>query len=392
MNTRERKALGGIFFLYGICVIAWVPRFPELKQNLHLTNGQFGTILSLGWLGSIAGLLTVGHLVHRFGSRKMITGSSALMCVNMALIVHLTSHWQFLLCNILLSAGMVSMHISLTGQALHEQEYTKENIIPRMHGMWASGALTSAVLSGFLVSRVGLALHIDILVAIALIVILLLVKIMAPTLLVGDETAGDNYSLKDLFTRFKVDWLMSLGLTGATILEFSAGDWATIYSKENLHMSPGVSAIPYILFMFALIVGRLTVHRVVKHIDIGTLIKWSVIIGGAIFIVCLNVGLVVSKTSPTAGFVIFAFGTFIGGLGGSYLAPTIMNSANRRSSSPGPVVLGQIGLVQGALTLILKFVIAWIAQFAGIHIAFLLPAIMLMCVAFTARAVSKATR
>lgn len=70
MDTLERKVLAALFFLFGVEIIAWVPRFPEVKDNLGLSKGQFGTLLSASVIGSVIGLLTVGHIVHRFGTQK----------------------------------------------------------------------------------------------------------------------------------------------------------------------------------------------------------------------------------------------------------------------------------------------------------------------------------
>ena len=42
MDTLERKVIAALFFIFGLEIIAWVPRFPEVKDNLGLSKGQFG--------------------------------------------------------------------------------------------------------------------------------------------------------------------------------------------------------------------------------------------------------------------------------------------------------------------------------------------------------------
>ena len=69
---REINLLKALFFLFGIQIMSWVPRFPEVKANLQLSNGQFGSLLSLGSLGNLTALLIVGHLVHKFGARRIM--------------------------------------------------------------------------------------------------------------------------------------------------------------------------------------------------------------------------------------------------------------------------------------------------------------------------------
>jgi len=389
MRTPQRKALAALFFLFGFGIIAWVPRFPEVKQNLHLDNGQFGTLISASAIGSIVSLLTVGHLVHRFGTRKALTTSATLLFGSIALIAHLTSTWQFLLAVIALGAGISAFHISVNGQAFHEQAPAGERLIPRMHGFWSAGALSSAILSGFLTNRVSLAVHLDVLAVIVYVTILVLLRKFDDSLLQGSHEPNSAFSLRSLFSSFTVDWVITLGLTCGTMLELATGDWSTIFAKEDLHMSAGVSTIPYILIVLAMIIGRLTVHRITEHIRIERLVRYCTITGGVTFIVSVTLGAQVSKSSPTLGFVIVAIGMFVTGLGMSFLAPTFMDAANRRSKAPGSVVLGQLGAINTVLVVIMKSIIAWTAQLTSIAMALMIPAMMLIGVAFTANALKK---
>ena len=38
-TDREINLLKTLFFLFGIQIMSWVPRFPEVKANLQLSNG-----------------------------------------------------------------------------------------------------------------------------------------------------------------------------------------------------------------------------------------------------------------------------------------------------------------------------------------------------------------
>lgn len=390
MNTPVRKSLGAIFFLFGFGIMAWIPRFPEVKQNLHLSNGQFGTLISTGSIGSVFSFLLIGHYVHRFGTRISISVSATALFAATAGIVHVSSSWQFLLCNIVLGAGVSAFHISINGQAFAEQERNGGSIIPRFHGLWAAGALVTAILSGFLTSRVSLRTHIDIVAGISYLLVLILLKRISSTLVPASIEPNRELSLHQLLSVSNIDWVMTLGLTCATLIEFAIGDWATIFSKEDLHMSAGVSTIPYILLMVAIISGRLTVHRIVEKIDVGTLVRYSSIVGSLTFMISVTLGAYISKSSPTIGFVIFASGTLVTGLGISYLAPTYFLTANKRSSLPSAMVLGQLGLIQTILIFALKTILAWTAQLTSISVALLLPGAMLLGVALTAPVIRKA--
>ena len=77
-----------LFFTFGLGIMSWVPRFPEVKESLNLTNGGFGSLISTGALGSLISLLTVGHVVHRIGVRKVLHAASFFL---MATLVILTT-------------------------------------------------------------------------------------------------------------------------------------------------------------------------------------------------------------------------------------------------------------------------------------------------------------
>ena len=64
---REKGLLHALFFTFGFGIMAWVPRFPDVKANLSLSNAAFGSILTTGAIGAFTGLLIAGHIVHKIG-------------------------------------------------------------------------------------------------------------------------------------------------------------------------------------------------------------------------------------------------------------------------------------------------------------------------------------
>lgn len=50
--SSEFKHLQALFGVYAVLIMSWIPRFPEIKANLSLSNGQFGTLISTGAFGT----------------------------------------------------------------------------------------------------------------------------------------------------------------------------------------------------------------------------------------------------------------------------------------------------------------------------------------------------
>jgi hypothetical protein len=44
ISLRARNFLWATFFVMGISSMAWVPRIPEIKAQLGLSDGQFGLV------------------------------------------------------------------------------------------------------------------------------------------------------------------------------------------------------------------------------------------------------------------------------------------------------------------------------------------------------------
>lgn len=380
-----RKFLYGIFFLFGFSIMGWVPRFPEVKAQMSLTNGQFGSVISVSALGGIVLLLIGGHIVHRFGTTIVMAASSVGFLLCLGLIVHVTSVPLFLILNVLIGATVSGFHIAINAQVFHEQEMSGQILVPRTAGAWSSGALAGILLAGYLTTRVSLVMHIGVSVLVAGVGIFILIFKIRPFELAGTSAKDNAYSIRTVFKSFEVNWLVSIGMLLGVQLEFSAGDWATIYSKENLGFSAGAATIPYIIFICAMILGRLTFHKFLERYPVDSLMKVGGLVGGGSFIAGVLLSDRLSVNHPSVAFVLVSSGFAISGFCSSFMGPMFMNIANQQSKSPGGVVIGQLGVINSALTFLVKAVIAWAAQWLSLPIALIIPGAMLMAVMFVRR-------
>ena len=70
--SRKRVAVAAYYFVPGVVFASWASRIPDVKQMLHLSNGQLGTVLFAIPIGQLLMMAFSGVLVSKFGSRKMI--------------------------------------------------------------------------------------------------------------------------------------------------------------------------------------------------------------------------------------------------------------------------------------------------------------------------------
>jgi MFS family permease len=202
----EKKYVGILFFLFAFQIMSWVPRFPEIKANLALSNGEFGTYLSLGSVGAVIAMLSSGHFVHKLGAKKVLIISTLGMCLSIGAIVHLQSAPIFIIVNMINGASISAFNIALNAQAFHAQDRAGELILSRQHGYWTMGAVATAIFSGFMVEFVGIAIHIDSLSAIIFLTILVILNKLEPELIKPSVDDDSDFGFKDLFTSFRIDY------------------------------------------------------------------------------------------------------------------------------------------------------------------------------------------
>ena len=379
---REKGLLHALFFTFGFGIMAWVPRFPDVKSNLNLSNAAFGSILTTGAIGAFTGLLIAGHIVHKIGVRNVLLASTALLYLSFLIIVQVHTPAIFIVFNILIAFGITSTHVAINAQGFDIQSRSQENILTSSAGYWSSGALATAILSGILVSHIGLALHIGAVAVIAATASFIIIFRFGSALVPANEHPETDYSIKDIFTTFHFDWRVSLGLACAVYLEFAIGDWGTIFTKERLGVSAGLSTLPYIIFTIFMILGRLSIHRVTEKFPIYRLARISTLVAGIGFVSCIAIAINLPADMHWVSYALFIVGFSLAGIGSSILGPNFTAAANRRSPNPSAVVVGQLGVANNVITTGIKWVVAAIVGATGsLGLAMMVPG-TLMILAF----------
>jgi MFS family permease len=391
MNTvkpsTEFRLLQALFGIYAMLIMSWIPRFPEVKANLGLSNGQFGTLISTGSFGAVASLFLTGHMVHKFGVKRVILTNIWIMGLAYFFIIRTESSGIFLICNVAIGWATSAYHISINAQSFNAMERIYGLTIARLHGMWALGTLTTAIISGLIADLVPITWHVGGLAVFVTFSLTTMIIRLTPVLIKPNQDEEEHLPLRTLITSFRVDWLISGGLVCAVFLEFATGDWSAIFAKERIGVSSGFAALPYVCFMTAMIIGRLNAGKIAKHFQVDQTVRFFALVGGGGFLTFLTITVQIPVEYKTFAFVTTCIAFTFAGMGSSLMAPSFYTAGNQRSPLPSAVVVGQIGVVNMIVVFILKAAIAWTAQFTGsLAIALTIPALMLMSTSFFVRA------
>ena len=394
VSARERVNQKLLFFYFGCALLALAARSPDLEKNLHVNNGTFGVLLSMGAIGALFAFLFVGQLVHRIGVTLVLFVNATVMYFAMFCVPHVHNPWYFLCLNIVLGFTFNAYNIALHDQALNRQLLSGERALPRLHGAWSLGTLTSSMLAIAITSQVSLAWHIDLMMSTLLLLTIFSIYRMRPFLMKGwAESSGHGASdlphdlknqvlpkirIADTLVLLTKDRFIPYAYVCASLVEFSTNDWVALSSHQEIRASTTLSIVPYLLFLTGMVTGRLGFHKLIRIKPEAFWIRAGALGGGSGFIVFLLLAKVAADHNFALAFTLENLGFLIGGLGSSFLAGVLTQIASTRSTFPPGVVVAQLGIALSVMSLITKVVVSLVAQTTCITFGLMIPGVMLI--------------
>jgi MFS family permease len=376
-TNKENKYLSLIFFLFGISIMSLAPRTPDLKANLAVNNGTFGTLLSAASLGSIVMLLIGGQIVHTIGAKKALQIGSLVVTISFTILVHTQSSIVFLITNIIAGAGISIYHIASSGHSLHRQDEVGRTIVPKLHGAWAIGAMSTAAIAFAISTHVSIAWHITSLLISTWLVTQFCIYKLSNTFPPKPD-ADDAYQLTSIKQfKFKINWLLSIGFFCASILEFTVADWATLFGKEELGMGASIATLSYLIYLVGLIIGRFSIGWALNHQSERFWIKTGGGVGGIGFIAALIISTAIVDLNKNLAFAIAFLGFFLAGLGCSAMAPMFFSIAGRLSDGRNALAVAQLSFINTFAIYVAKTALAWVAQLTSITVALMFTGLIM---------------
>jgi fucose permease len=369
---KENIYLSSIFFLFGLSIMSLAPRTPDLKANLGINNGAFGTLLSTASLGSIVMLLIGGQIVHKIGAKAALRIGSTAVALTYAILVHTRSPFVFLIANIAAGAGISIYHIASSGHSLHRQDEVGRVIVPKLHGAWAVGAMSTAAIAFLISTHVSIAWHITTLMICIWILTQFSISKLSPSFPLKPDADDDYQTTSFKQFKFKINWLLSIGFFCASIMEFTIADWATLFGNEVLGMGASVATLCYLIYLIGLIIGRYSIGWALNHASERFWIKTGGVLGGVGFTSMLISSTLIVDSNKNIAFSVAFFSFFLAGLGSSALAPIFFSIAGRLSNGRNAIAVAQLSFINTAIIFLSKTILAWVVQLTSITTALLI--------------------
>ncbi|WP_445170459.1 MFS transporter [Mycolicibacterium sp. Dal123E01] len=306
-NRRARVATAALFLTNGALFANLLPRYPEIKADLGLSNTGFGLAVAAFSAGALVTGPTAAALIRRYRSSVVAIAGSVVLAV-FALAAGLAPSGATLAAALFCAGAADS--VTDVAQNVHglrlQREYGRF-IINSLHAVWSSGAVLGGLIgAGAIYLGIPRAVQLSVSGVVFSAVCLIGYRFLLP----GpdhDEPAAQHESLALRPGRtvyLVLAALVALAIAGA-VVEDAGSSWATLYLRDSLSAPAALAAMGYVAMIGFQFIGRVFGDRMVDRWGQRAVAR----VGGLIIAVGMATALAFPSVPGTiAGFAAAGFG------------------------------------------------------------------------------------
>lgn len=324
VDRRARAAVAALFLTNGALFANLIPRYPQIKADLGLSNATYGLAIAAFPTGAIVAGLGAAWAIRRLGSaRAAVLGTivTALGVFGAALAPSVG-----LLVTALFLAGAMdaTTDVAQNAHGLRVQRRYGRSIINSFHAVWSIGAvLGGSMAAGAIALDIPRGVHLAVSGVLFSLVALVALRFCLPGRDGDDQAVADPGQLGDRVgaSRGRVVVILAalvLIATAGTLVEDAGNSWAAIYLSGSLGAAAAVAATGYIALTGAQFVGRLLGDRLVDRFGQRAVAR----AGGTL----VAVGMALALAFPSVPGTILGFAA--AGFGVATLVPAAMHEAD----------------------------------------------------------------
>ena len=367
---RARVAVAACFFLNAVFYANLVPRLPELKAQLGLSNSSLGVALAALPLGALLAGLSSAVLIRRFGSARV--ASVGLVVLGLTLFaVALAPNWPALAAAFLVAGALDNVvDVAQNAHGLRVQRRYGRSILNALHGIWSVGAVAGGLL-GSLAAGLGvpLATHLGGSAVVFGVAAVVAYRAMLPGHDDADRAADplpdtpDGAAHGRALRRAAGPALLGLGVLAAcgAFVEDAGASWSALYLRTELAAGAAAAGLGFVALQGAMTIGRLTGDRVVDRFGQRRVVE----VGGVLIAGGMGLALAVPSVATTL------IGFALSGLGVATLIPAVYHAADELPGLPHGVGLAVINWLLRVGFLLSPPLIGVLADATGLRVALL---------------------
>jgi len=389
-GKNARNALWYLFFLMGIVSMAWVPRIPEIKHQLALSDGGLGVILLGSTFGALIGSQVGGRLTHTFGSQRIAAVGALFMPGGLFLMGAAHQVLQLFIGLFVMGFGYVMLDITVNTQAVAVEKILDRRWMSTFHGSWSVGSFVSTVTGGLLAHVISPQTELKVVAVIAFILYIPGIYF----LLSGneDEHKGEDGTSEGKLSFFDKTslplWAIGLGLLGCLLPEGAASDWGGVLLHEHMGIGKGADAIAFATFALAMITSRfLGDHWLAKYGPRRT-VRVGGFFAGITWGLSIAIAVPLSAHAKVPAAIIICIGFAAAGLGIGPMVPAFMNAAARVPGVAPSVALARVNIIGLAAYFIGPTLTGGVSQLTSLPIALYISVLLLIFTGYQSRVIS----
>ena len=385
LGVRARWALPWIFFLMGVLSMAWVPRIPEMKTALGLSDGQFGVVLISSSIGAVVGAQLSGQFIQRFGSRNVLRVTQVALPLGVLLMGLAPNVVVLAIGLFFLGLGAAGMDIPGNAQAVVIESIIGKKFLATLHGAWSIGAFATAVFGGAVATFISPQMNLILLSLVSIVIFIPLTERMLSSAM--DEHLGaegkDERSVEWFGPRVNLLWPFAFGSLGALVAEGASADWSGILLSEHMNIEKGLTASVFASFSLAMIISRFMADRLMERFAPNKIVLYGGVISGVIWSASILIAIPLSQSSQTLALIIINLGFFAAGAGIGPMFPAFILGASRLPGVPASLGISRISVISIAGYFLGPPITGFISEVTSLPTAMMYPAAALVLAGLT---------
>lgn len=304
---RARIAVATMFLTNGALFANLVPRFPELKTDLALSNTAYGVVVAAFPTGALVAGLAAGAVVRRFTSARTTlactVGIAAMVVIASAASVPAVLAVALFVGGVFDACTDVAQNV----HGLRVQRVYGRSIINSLHAIWSVGAVLGGAMGA---AAIALDVPRTVHLGVSAVLFSGVAAAAFPFLLKGpddgarpehEESQGAGRGLGPYLALVA---LVVLAISGA-VVEDAGSSWATLYLRDGLGAAGALAVAGYVALLGAQFVGRLLGDRLVDRFGERNVAR----VGGLVAACGMGLALAFPSVPGTiAGFAAAGFG------------------------------------------------------------------------------------
>ncbi len=352
---KTRIAVSLLFLMNGFVMGSWVPKIPEFKDRLGVSEGVLGLLVLAFGIGSLLLMPVAGALSAKLGSRQVTLVSGVFLTPMLLVMTFVPNLWTGFLGMVALGAFLGAMDVAMNANAIEVEKSMRRAIMSSCHAFWSLGGVLGAGVGGITMGSLGITAH-----AVIVTIIAALMLAIAWPITLRDAPHPETKKEKLSLPKTLLPWLVGIMALFSMVPEGAVLDWSALYLRNELGASVAFSGFAFAAFSATMCIMRFAGDLVRDRLGAVRTLRVS-----AAFAL---VGMLTAGFAGTAWLAILGFA--VAGIGIANMVPIAFSAAGNMPGLQPGIGLSVVTFMGYSGILVAPSVIGFVAEHIGFGVVY----------------------